>query len=341
MSNINSNGINPSYPTPGINNTTQGFRDNFAAIKNNIDAAATEITDLQNKVILKQALTGATINNDMANTLISNALVKSFRATTYNLGNDLSGIVKINAQLGDVQYGNITANTVLQLGGWAPTGVQSNLQLQLTFSNANAYVTFPNTVAYSQDSGSTTLENVQNVAGNVTISIPNGVKLAEYRLSTMDCGDTIVIEPYNRPRISTQAQQRTPGPTGFPGDVAGTIAVDQNYFYVCTGSFDSSNVPVTTATATFASGNLITLGSIANLAINNPIVFDGTVFGNITANTVYYIKTISGSNITISNTRVTGTAGPTYGPLTNGSGTMTVTSFNGANIWQKVELGGW
>ena len=91
MSSINTNGINVNYPVPGVNNNSQGFRDNFAAIKTNLDTAGTEITDLQNKVVLKAALDNSTLNNDMANTLISNALTKNFRASTYNLGNSISG----------------------------------------------------------------------------------------------------------------------------------------------------------------------------------------------------------------------------------------------------------
>ncbi len=33
MSQINTNGINTNYPVPGQNNSSQGFRDNFAQIK--------------------------------------------------------------------------------------------------------------------------------------------------------------------------------------------------------------------------------------------------------------------------------------------------------------------
>ena len=48
-SNINTDALNANYPVPGVDNTSQGFRDNFANIKNNLDAASTEISDLQNK----------------------------------------------------------------------------------------------------------------------------------------------------------------------------------------------------------------------------------------------------------------------------------------------------
>ena len=95
MSTINTNGINVNYPIPGENNPTQGFRDNFTSIKTNLNTAGSEITDLQNKVVLKAALNGSTLNNDMANAVISNAATRSFRATTYNLGNALSGTVQL------------------------------------------------------------------------------------------------------------------------------------------------------------------------------------------------------------------------------------------------------
>lgn len=50
MSSINPNNINILYPIAGQDNDTQGFRDNFRNIKNNLSTAATEITTLQNSV---------------------------------------------------------------------------------------------------------------------------------------------------------------------------------------------------------------------------------------------------------------------------------------------------
>lgn len=45
-SSIDSSGIDSTFPTPGLDNDSKGFRDNFAAIKLNFDQAATEITNL-------------------------------------------------------------------------------------------------------------------------------------------------------------------------------------------------------------------------------------------------------------------------------------------------------
>lgn len=49
-STINPNNINTLYPVAGQDNDTQGFRDNFRNIKNNLNAAAGEITALQASV---------------------------------------------------------------------------------------------------------------------------------------------------------------------------------------------------------------------------------------------------------------------------------------------------
>lgn len=71
---------------------------------------------------------------------------------------------------------------------------------------------------------------------------------------------------------------------------------------------------------TASSGNLLTTSSTAQLAIDMPIIFTGTKFGNIQDNTIYYVKTIpGGTQFTVS----TSPGGSTFG-LVNGSGTMSV-----------------
>jgi hypothetical protein len=222
MSEINTNGLSVNYPVAGVNNTTQGFRDNFASIKNNLDVAGNEITDLQSKVILKAALNATTINNDMANTLISNASTRSFRASTYNLGNNIQGTTIINVSQGDVQYGAITANTVLQFGGWAPVNTQSNVQLSLTIANANAFISFPDTQNDGSNIPSTgmgasarLLENyfsntspAPSISYTNIISIPAGVTILNLTISTLNCGTLLEVFPNNR---NQQASQVVPG----------------------------------------------------------------------------------------------------------------------------------
>ena len=80
-SNINPNNIDGTYPVAGQDNNSQGFRDNFTNIKTNFQYAEDEINDLQSKVVLKSALTGQTLDNDMLGSLLSNAQIQDFSAT--------------------------------------------------------------------------------------------------------------------------------------------------------------------------------------------------------------------------------------------------------------------
>ena len=57
-SNINTTGINTSYPIAGQDNDTQGFRTNFTSIKQNINIVGNEITVLQAKAAVAPAIVG-------------------------------------------------------------------------------------------------------------------------------------------------------------------------------------------------------------------------------------------------------------------------------------------
>jgi len=312
MSQINTNGINVNYPVPGVNNNSQGFRDNFAAIRTNLNTASTEITDLQNNVVVKSALANTIVNNDMANTLISNALTRSFRASSYNLGNNISNSIVINASLGDVQYGTISGNTTIQFAGWAPAGTQSNLQLQLNVSNSQAVISLPTQVSIAGTYGVKTVENYSNVGGVPTLTLPYGVDQLAFRLSTLDCGNNITIEPFNLPRQTMQIQQRTPAPTGFQGDVAGTVAVSPAVIQLSISSSNSADY-------------FTTSGNTAGLYNDLPVVFTGTSMeANITVGTTYYVRNVVSSNtFTVSSTsgganvNLAGNASPTEAMFAN------------------------
>ena len=201
MSAINTSGIDVNFPVPGVNNNSQGFRDNFSAIKNNLTTASNEITDLQQKAVVKSALQNVTLNNDMANTLISNALVQNFRATTFNLGDSLTGTVMIDVTAGDVQYGTITGNVNLSFSKWAPAGTQSNVQVILNVANSAAGWTigFPNNVT----DGLTSLESYSGNGVGGQATVPVGVSRLHYNFTTIDCGTNIEVQPLDRPRMPT------------------------------------------------------------------------------------------------------------------------------------------
>ena len=80
---------------------------------------------------------------------------------------------------------------------------------------------------------------------------------------------------------------------------------------------------VTTVTGTNTNGNITVLSS-TGMVVNMPVAFTGATFGGLSISTVYYIRSISGTTVTLS------TAYPASGSLytpsstTTGSATMTV-----------------
>ena len=304
-SDIDTNGLNVNYPEPGKNNSTQGFRNNFTNIKNNLDNAGAEITELQEKAVLKQGLSGFAVDNNMANTLISNAAVQSFRHTTYNLGNSLSGTVLVNALNGDVQYGTVASNTTINFAGWAPTNTESTIKLRLAFANSSAAVTFPSEVVFSENLVENNNSDV-NPNGNLAIlKPPYNAEYLEYDFTTLDCGNTITIQPTNRPYKATQVVTRPLiPPTGFEGDRNGDIAVDNFVQPITIGN-------------TQATTNVLLTDTTAGFYIDMPMQFSGNTFGGIQAGATYYVSYIDedtefavsltqgGSNVTL--TTATGT----------------------------------
>jgi hypothetical protein len=310
-SQINTNGINVNYPVPGENNSSQGFRDNFAQIRNNLNTGAGEITDLQNKVVLKAALDNSVLNNDMANTLISNASTSGFRATTYNLGNALSGTVLVDVNRADVQYGAVTGDVQFQFGAWAPTNTESNVVLRLTIANSLANIQLPSQCISSNNNfGVVLLENYSNISNTATLTAPANTSILEYTFSTIDCGNTISVSPTNRPYQTTQIITHDPVPTGVQGDTNGAVSVSTAIGQV--EATETANTPTVitantfTSTGSTISGTTLTIGTLASGTIAT-----GMLLSNTSANT-YIVTNISGSGSgstwTVNNSQTVGAA---------------------------------
>lgn len=150
-SNINPELIDVTYPVNGQDNSTQGFRDNWTAIKSSLEYAADEITDLQNKAILKSALTGTTIDNNLGNTLIYNARVQQI-STTVNNVDPVSNVVTLNFSSGHYQYATVcnSANTSIVVGsGWPAAGQYGNITLEVNVANTSYNLVLPSEVDYA------------------------------------------------------------------------------------------------------------------------------------------------------------------------------------------------
>ena len=110
-SNINESGINELYPVAGIDNDSQGFRDNFSSIKSNFTVAKTEIEDLQNNT----ARTDNDVSfngNEISQAVFSYNTEKVFQAGTITSNQNVS------LTNGPVQVVGVGANITLTLSEW-------------------------------------------------------------------------------------------------------------------------------------------------------------------------------------------------------------------------------
>ena len=96
------------------------------------------------------------------------------------------------------------------------------------------------------------------------------------------------------------------------------------YYTVLDASYIISTTTSITVSGTTTGVNQLTCNSTSNLVEDQPITFSGTTFGNVVANTVYFVKSIvDGTTFTISST----IGGSTFA-LTTAAGTMTVGILN-------------
>lgn len=185
-SNINPNNIDGAYPVAGQDNDSQGFRDNFTNTKTNFDYAAAEITDLQNKAVLKSALTGSTLNNDMAGSVLSNAQLQDMSETKVALGTT-SGTVTIDYSAGPYYSLTTSGSVSLAFTNFSTAGTVSRVRVQITVTNIAYTLTLPSAVSVNT-------YNVQGIyAGNVIYFNATGVY--EYEFETSDAGTTISVFP--------------------------------------------------------------------------------------------------------------------------------------------------
>ena len=260
---------------------------------------------------MKAALDNSVLNNDMANTLISNASTSGFRATTYNLGNALSGTVLVDVNRADVHYGAVTGDVQFQFGGWAPMNTESNVVLRLTVANTLANIQLPSQCISSNNNfGVVLLENYSNISNTATLTAPANASILEYTFSTLDCGNTISVSPTNRPFQTTQVVTRDPPSTGVQGDTNGTVAVSTAIGQVT--ATETANTPTVitantfTSTGSTISGTTLTIGTLST-----GTVAIGMLLTNAAANT-FIVTNISGSGSgstwTVNNSQTVGAA---------------------------------
>jgi hypothetical protein len=110
MSDIEYTTIDAEYPVAGVDNDTQGFRDNFSAISRGLEVAKTEITDLEQRTVKLLDSVGNPITNDFRESIINNASIENstFRLKANAIQEEL---VNVNIDISNGAYQVYTFGT--------------------------------------------------------------------------------------------------------------------------------------------------------------------------------------------------------------------------------------
>jgi hypothetical protein len=188
MSSINPNNIDGTYPIAGQDNDSQGFRDNFTNVKNNLTFAKAEIEDLQQNAILKGALSGTTLDNNLNNAILRGAQLKQTTVTRNDLGT-ATGTVPIDWSTAQFQTLTTSGSVTLSFSGWPTSGFWTAVVLEINVANVGHTLTLPAAVNVNNTV-------IKGISANVITFDRTGKHLFEF--STYENGSNITIRDLTR-----------------------------------------------------------------------------------------------------------------------------------------------
>jgi hypothetical protein len=223
-SNINPNNIDGTYPIAGQDNNSQGFRDNFTNTKLNFTYAAQEINNLQSAGVFKSALTGTTLDNNMADNLIYAATIQDFAATRVALGT-VSGTATVNYAAGHYQTVTISTSITVAFSNFPASGNQGWVILRVT-ATAGQTMTLPAAVGTGNSAAS--VLGIQGIASNVITFKESGTY--EFQFHTDDGGTSIYISELTRPRNRFTNPLFLTGSEDLAASAAASTTLTTSYF---------------------------------------------------------------------------------------------------------------
>lgn len=183
-SNIISSTIDDTYPVAGIDNDTQGFRDNFNIIKTGLATASSEITNLQNNTPKTNAtssfnnnsittvnLLGSTKEANATNVLGETALTLSFTTSHY------------------FRLTNINNTVTVTFDGWPETSKLAEILVHFSGNGSGTQA-----VTFASDGASTIYTDGDAVWTNRAINVPAASDQSHLiKAYTYDNGSTVFL----------------------------------------------------------------------------------------------------------------------------------------------------
>ena len=245
---INPNNIDGAYPVAGQDNNSQGFRDNFTNTSTNFQYAADEISDLQAKAVLKSALTGTTLDNDMGGSVLSNAQLKDMSATVVALGT-VSGSTTINYALGSVQTLTTNGAVTLAFSNFPAAGAAGSVVVQVTVASVAHTLTLPAAVSVNAQG----IQGFNTSTGVITFAAAG---VYSFEFTTSNGGTTITATEANK-----RIQPFNNSSEDLASGSAANLALTTSYFSTVTAETATLAAGVNGQIKTFAmflgSGNMV------------------------------------------------------------------------------------
>jgi hypothetical protein len=275
-SNINPYNVDGTFPIAGQDNSSQGFRDNFTNIKNNLIFAASEIGDLQAKAIVATPLNNQTFSNDMAGTRITRPQLNAWTQSLLDFGPVAAGAITIN--FNQANFWKFTTafpnnNTAVTLTGWPVGGTGTSLgygsiRIWAEIADAAHTIRFDPTQVSVNDN---TLANYNSATGIIAF---DAVGSYLFDVASVDGGTTYIITDITRNRArftdSNFYYNILNNPSMYLGFGGGSINSSNTRL---TGYFDTGLKTMQSALAVKANtrvrDTLLTFGPMNSVSVGN------------------------------------------------------------------------
>jgi hypothetical protein len=285
-SNIISETIDGAYPVAGIDNDTQGFRDNFTIIKTALSTAQGEITNLQDNTAKLN------VGNDFNGTNLSDANLVLTTHEYHNIGTVVSGqnisflnghyqslVVNLSEGVDDINF---------SLSDWPERDGLARLTLQM-YGNGTA-----KDVTFTVDGGGT-IKKSPNYPDSVTVESSDDPIVVEFW--TYNQGTTVYANYLGTYTDVIGGAAGTLGDTIIDGDLTVTGNINKPITTTVADLTDIDNVNISNA----ADGQVLKWNAATNAWINAADSDTTTVIADINDITNVDITSVANGQILVYN----------------------------------------
>ena len=283
-SNIISGTIDGAYPVAGVDNDTQGFRDNFTIIKDGLATAASEVTALQNNTA-KLNETNDFLGSDVTNANFSLNTEKYHNIGTVVNGQNISFLNGVHQSLSINLSEDI--NTInFALSDWPDRDHLAKITVQL-FGNDTA-----KDVTFTVDGGGT-VKKSPNYPASLTVESSTDPIVVEFW--TYNQGTTVYANYLGTYTDLVGGAAGTLGDTVIDGDLTVTGAINKPITTTVEDINDITNVNITSA----SNGQVLKYDSSTSAWINAADSDTTTVIADINDITNVNITSVADSQVLV------------------------------------------